>query len=169
MLYKLSSPISSNIHRYFNNTSREFKVQKRVTTTETFNVDFQDKFIIFGLFGVFFSIFRHTVGFIFLIYVHTHVGIAYIPMDIISYSSCHSLNNIKSKSKVLIVTAPRCKGERNSFLWIAPLYPWCVPYNTEVSSTIFRVFGMTRTGFEPRTPGPLVNTLIIFSLWNLWK
>ena len=29
----------------------------------------------------------------------------------------------------------------------------------EVSSTIFRVFGMTRSGIEPRSPGPLANTL----------
>ena len=35
--------------------------------------------------------------------------------------------------------------------WIAPLYPWTLPYIAEClskaeSSTIFRVFGMTRTG-----------------------
>ncbi len=29
----------------------------------------------------------------------------------------------------------------------------------EISSTIFKVFGMTRPGIEPRSPGPLVNTL----------
>ena len=29
----------------------------------------------------------------------------------------------------------------------------------EVSSTIFKVFGMTRPGIEPRSPGPMVNTL----------
>ena len=29
------------------------------------------------------------------------------------------------------------------------------------SSTIFWVFGMTRPGTEPRSPGPLVNTLLI--------
>ena len=29
------------------------------------------------------------------------------------------------------------------------------------SSTIFIVFGMTRPGIEPRSPGPLVNTLLI--------
>ena len=29
----------------------------------------------------------------------------------------------------------------------------------EVSSTIFWVFGMTRPGIEPRSPGPLANTL----------
>ena len=29
----------------------------------------------------------------------------------------------------------------------------------EVSSTIFKVFGMTRPGIEPKSPGPLANTL----------
>ena len=29
----------------------------------------------------------------------------------------------------------------------------------EVSRTIFKVFGMTRPGIEPRSPGPLANTL----------
>ena len=28
-----------------------------------------------------------------------------------------------------------------------------------VSSSIFKVFGMTRPGIEPRSPGPLANTL----------
>ena len=31
--------------------------------------------------------------------------------------------------------------------------------STEVSSTIFKVFGMTRPGIEHRSPGPLANTL----------
>ena len=29
----------------------------------------------------------------------------------------------------------------------------------EVSSTIFKVFGMTQPGIEPRSPGPLANIL----------
>ena len=29
----------------------------------------------------------------------------------------------------------------------------------EVSSTIFKVFGMTRPGIEPKYPGPFANTL----------
>ena len=28
-------------------------------------------------------------------------------------------------------TTPRCRGGRNSFPWITPLYPWYVPYNAE--------------------------------------
>ena len=27
-----------------------------------------------------------------------------------------------------IATTPRCRGERHSFPWIAPLYPWSIPY-----------------------------------------
>ena len=41
---------------------------------------------------------------------------------------------------------------------IRTLYCWVL--SKEVSSTIFKVFGMTRPGIEPRSPGPLVNTLL---------
>ena len=63
-----------------------------------------------------------------------------------------------------ISTTPRCRGGSYSISWIAPLYPWSVPYNvlnTTASSTIFKVFGMTRLGTEPRSPGSLANTLLI--------
>ena len=40
---------------------------------------------------------------------------------------------------------------------INTLYCWVLI--KEVSSTIFKVFGMTWPGIEPRSPGPLVNTL----------
>ena len=40
-----------------------------------------------------------------------------------------------------IATTLKCRGGRYSFPWIAPLYPWYVPYNAElskeISSTIF--------------------------------
>ena len=32
------------------------------------------------------------------------------------------------KIPFLIATTPRCRGGRYSFPWIAPLYPWYVPY-----------------------------------------
>ena len=32
-----------------------------------------------------------------------------------------------SKGPFSIATTPRCRGRRNSFTWIAPLYPWNVP------------------------------------------
>ena len=59
-----------------------------------------------------------------------------------------------------IATTPKRRGGRNSFSWIAPLFSWYIPYNAEeVSSTIFKVFGMTQPGIEPKSPRPLVNTL----------
>ena len=35
------------------------------------------------------------------------------------------------KAPFSIATTPRFWGGRYSFPWIAPLYPWCVPYNAE--------------------------------------
>ena len=40
---------------------------------------------------------------------------------------------------------------------IHTLYCWVL--SKEVTSTIFKVFGMMRPGIEPRSPGPLANTL----------
>ena len=40
---------------------------------------------------------------------------------------------------------------------IHSLYCWVL--RKEVSGTIFKVFGMTRSGIEPRSPGPSLNTL----------
>ena len=35
------------------------------------------------------------------------------------------------KAPFSIATTQRCKGGRYSFPWIAPLYPWYVPYNAK--------------------------------------
>ena len=35
------------------------------------------------------------------------------------------------KAPFLIATTPKCREMRYSFPWIAPLYPWYVPYNAE--------------------------------------
>ena len=35
------------------------------------------------------------------------------------------------KAPFSIIATPRCRGGRDSFPWIAPLYPWSVPYNAE--------------------------------------
>ena len=51
---------------------------------------------------------------------------------------------------------------------------YCCVLSKEVSSTIFKVFGMTQPGIELRSPGPLANTLptrpmsqyIIIITWN---
>ena len=62
-----------NIHHYFKNFFHEFKSPKKDIITETFNVDFHNKFIKFGLF--FFSTFLHTVRFNFLLYFHIYMYI----------------------------------------------------------------------------------------------
>ena len=74
---------------------------------------------------------------------------------------------VESDSKVVIsiTITPKNKGGRYSFPWIAPLYPWYVPYNEcwvlskVASSTIFWVFIMTWPGIELRSTGPLPSTL----------
>ena len=35
------------------------------------------------------------------------------------------------KASFSIATTPKCRGGRYSFPWIAPLYPWSIPYNAE--------------------------------------
>ena len=66
-----------------------------------------------------------------------------------------------SKTLFSTATTPVCREGCYSFSWIAPLYSWSILYNTvlskEESSTIFRVFGMTRPEIESRSPGPLAN------------
>ena len=45
----------------------------------------------------------------------------------------------------------------STLLLIRTLWFWVL--GKEVSSTIFKVYGMRRPGIEPRSPGPLANTL----------
>ena len=68
------------------------------------------------------------------------------------------------KAPFSIATTPRCRGERYSFTQdsstlplIRTLYFWVL--SKEVLSTIFKVFGMTRPGIKPTSPGSLANTL----------
>ena len=67
------------------------------------------------------------------------------------------------KAPFSIATTPRCRGGRYSpsldcstLSLIRTLYCWML--SKEVSSTIFKVFGMTRPGIEPWSPGTLTNT-----------
>ena len=68
------------------------------------------------------------------------------------------------KALFSITTTSRCRG-RAQFLslycstlpLIRTLYCWVL--SKEVSSIIFKVFGLTRPGIETRSPGPLANTL----------
>ena len=36
-----------------------------------------------------------------------------------------------SKAPFSIATTPRCRGGHYSIPWIAPLYPWSIPYDAE--------------------------------------
>ena len=68
------------------------------------------------------------------------------------------------KAPFSIVSTPKCRGghyffplDCSTLPLICTLYCWLL--SKEVSSTILKVFGMTRPGIEPRSPGPLANTL----------
>ena len=52
---------------------------------------------------------------------------------------------------------------------ICTFYRWVL--SKEVSSTIFKVFAMTRPGIEPRSSGPLANTLPTSTQyeWNVFQ
>ena len=68
------------------------------------------------------------------------------------------------KAPFSIATTLRCRGrvkllslDCSTLPLIRTLYCWML--SKEVSSTIFKIFGMTRSGIELRSPGPLANTL----------
>ena len=68
------------------------------------------------------------------------------------------------KAPFSIATTLRCRGalllslDCSTLPLIRTLYCWVS--SKEVTSTIFKVFGMTRPRIEPRSPGPLANTLL---------
>ena len=76
------------------------------------------------------------------------------------------------KAPFSIAATPKCRGVLLLFLGcstlplIRTLYCWVL--SREVSSTIFKVFGMTRPGIEPRSPGPLANTLSTKPMSRYW-
>ena len=82
---------------------------------------------------------------------------------------------VDPKASFSIATTPRCRGGCYSYPWIAPPLPlictlYCWVLSKAVSSTIFKVFDMTRPGIEPSSPGPLANTLLTWSIdCNLLK
>ena len=60
----------------------------------------------------------------------------------------------------------RCRGGNYSIPWIAPLYPWSLPYNAECLARqhqvpFFLIFGMIWLEIELWSPRPLANTLLI--------
>ena len=59
-----------------------------------------------------------------------------------------------------------CRGERYVFPWIAPLYPWSLPYNAVSVKQggikyHFLSFWYDSTGIDPKSPEPLGNTLTL--------
>ena len=92
-----------------------------------------------------------------------------------SFGQC----NVKSKVKLVIVvegnqkvpfslaSTPKCRGERYSFPWIAPLLPlvrtlYCWVLSKEVSSNHFLKSLVWRNlGLKPRSLGPLVKHCFI--------
>ena len=87
---------------------------------------------------------------------------------LVSKYSCLPLVKGDPKAPFSIATTPRCRGEHYSIPWIAPLYPWSLPYNAEClakrNQVPFFEFGMTRPEIEPRSPGTLANTLFIWPM-----
>ena len=69
------------------------------------------------------------------------------------------------KAPFSIATTPRFWGtlffsmDCSTLRLIFTLYCWVL--SKEVSSTVFKVIGMTQPGIELRSPGPLANTFII--------
>ena len=65
------------------------------------------------------------------------------------------------KASFSIASTPRCRGGRYSFSSILPLIRtlYSRVLSKLVSSTILKVFWLTRPGIEPRSLGPLANTL----------
>ena len=58
------------------------------------------------------------------------------------------------KAPVSIATSQRCKGGSYSFPWIAPLYPWYLPYNAECLARphqvlFFEYLGWLDLGLKP--------------------
>ena len=95
-----------------------------------------------------------------LLFLHTHINIC-ILMHISIYIY---IVEDDPKDHFSIAGTLKCWGGRYSFPWIAPLYPWslqCWVLSKAASSTIFLVFGMTRAGIKPWSPGSLANTQLI--------
>ena len=68
------------------------------------------------------------------------------------------------KAPFSIATTTRCRGGCYSVLWIAPIYPGphlkMLRAKKSTNKYYFWVFCITRSGIEPRSSGPLPNTLL---------
>ena len=66
-----------------------------------------------------------------------------------------------SKVPFSIPTEPRCRVGRDSFPWIAPLYPYLIMLSVKQGSIKYH---MTRPRIEPTSPESLANTLTIMPM-----
>ena len=97
-----------------------------------------------------------------------------ISMTDTSYTSIYSkiikLGNPISPFSIAIT--PRCRGGYSSFTKIAKLtldtYLIMLSVRQGGMSTIFSIFGMTRSSIESRSPGTMANNLPLFNLSCLW-
>ena len=73
------------------------------------------------------------------------------------------------KAPFSIATIPRRRRRCYSIPWIAPLYPWSVPFNAECSARqrqvpFFESLVWLKLEIKPWSPGPLANTLPIWPM-----
>ena len=54
-----------------------------------------------------------------------------LSMTIYILSKLTTLVQSDPKAPFSIAATPRCRGGRYSIPWIAPFYPWSIPYNAE--------------------------------------
>ena len=73
------------------------------------------------------------------------------------WGSCKLVTVVKGDPKILfsIATTPKCREGCHSFPWVAPLYPWSIPYDAEWESLVW-----LNQRLNPSLPGPLANTLV---------
>ena len=111
--------------------------------------------VIFMFHGFFNSLARSkylsifSLPFIFTLYYYYYYQ--YFPW-VMRYKLLATVVKGDPKAPFSIATTPRCKGGGYSFLWLAPLYPWSLPYNAEckvASSTIFESLVWLDLGLNP--------------------
>ena len=125
--------------------SRQFKCKKTILfQTIQFSISIQfnsiwpiDKILTIILFSI---ISRKVIEGGFLPLSRDAVGVFYCPSRL-GHRICRSYIHIyiivgdrsrgRPEGSFSIATTSRSRGRRYSFSWIAPLYPWSVPYNTE--------------------------------------
>ena len=76
-------------------------------------------------------IYTHTHTYIY-IYIHTHTHTQkYILTYKVKKVKLVTIVEGDLKALLSMATTPRCRRGCYSFLWIAPFYPWSIPYNAE--------------------------------------